>query len=127
RRDSLLIAAANPHLAPRELHLVPLAQGGDDLVGLDAPGPLDGLDDDVGAGVAPRGAQGRRFLGPRLVLLDPLRELRMSLLHAVVVPREAGRDGADRRFLAERVELVGVADRRAEEAHLVEEAEGAGL
>src|SRR5947208_857319 len=36
RRDRLLVAAAHDDLAPRELHLVTLAEGGDDLVGVGA-------------------------------------------------------------------------------------------
>src|SRR6266852_1134551 len=57
RRDGLLVAAAHDHLAPGELHLVTLAEGGDDLVGVGALRALDGLRDDVGARVAPGGAQ----------------------------------------------------------------------
>src|SRR5262245_5724046 len=72
RGDGLHVGAAHDDLPPREFHLVTLAQRGDDLVGLRALGPLDGLHDDVGAGVAPRGAQRRLLLGPRLVLLHPL-------------------------------------------------------
>src|SRR5712691_12003886 len=75
RRDGLLVAAAHDHLAPRELHLVTLAERGDDLVGVGALRPLDGFRDDVGAGVAPRGAERRLLLRARLVLLHPLEQL----------------------------------------------------
>ena len=65
RRDGLLVAAPHDHLAPREVHLVALAERGDDLVGVGALRPLDGLGDDVRAGVAPRGAERGLLLGPR--------------------------------------------------------------
>src|SRR5215468_5951327 len=68
-RDGLLVAAAHGDLAPRELHVVALAERGDDPIGVGAARALDGLDDDVGAGVAPRRAERRLLaLGPRLVL-----------------------------------------------------------
>src|SRR5438552_7984565 len=66
-RDGLLVAAPHDDLAPRELHLVALAEGGDDLVGLGALRALDSFCDDVGAGVAPGGAEGRLLLRARLV------------------------------------------------------------
>src|SRR6266852_8423061 len=56
-RDGLLVAAAHDDLAPRELHLVTLAEGRDDLVGVGALRALDRLRDDVRAGVTPRGAR----------------------------------------------------------------------
>src|SRR5262249_20988496 len=94
---------------------------------------LDGLRDDVHAGVAPRGPQLRlRVLHPVGtrpfdVLLIPAVEFGMSLQHPVVVPRERGGDGADGCFLAERVQLVGSADGGRDEADLVHEPEGPGL
>ena len=126
-RDGLLVAAAHDDLAPREVHLVPLAEGRDDLVRVGALRALDGLRDDVGAGVPPRGAERRLLLRPLLVALHPLGELRVTLLHRLVVPCEAGRDGAHRRLLAEGIQLVRVADGGADEVELVEEAEGLRL
>src|SRR5215470_14028470 len=57
RRDSLLVTAAHYDRAPRELHPESLAQDGTDLVGVDGLRAPDGLRDDVGAGIAPRGAE----------------------------------------------------------------------
>src|SRR5262245_49367834 len=125
--DGLHVAAAHDHLAPWEFHLVAFAQRRDDLVGLRALGSLDGFHDDVGAGVAPGGAQRRVLLRAVGVLLHPLGELGMTLLHALVVPGEARRDGADGRLLAEWLQLVGVAHRGADELDLVEQAERARL
>src|SRR5262249_41542387 len=107
--------------------LEPLAEGRDHLVRVGALGALDRLRDDVGAGVTPGGAERGFLLRSRLVLLDPLGELRMPLLHAVVVPGEAWSDGAHRRLFAERIELVRVAHGRAEVVDLLEEAEGPRL
>src|SRR5712692_474996 len=126
RGNGLLITPAHDHLAPRELHLVTLAERGDDLVGVVALRPLDGLRDDVGARVAPGGAERGLLLRARLVLLHPLEQLGVTLLHAVVVPGEAGRHRADRRFLAQRVQLVRVAHGGADEVDLLEQAEGPG-
>src|SRR5262249_39210768 len=95
-RDGLHVAAAHDHLAPREFHLIAFPQGRNDLLGVRALGPLDRLGDDVGARVAPRRSQRRLLLGPRLVLLHPLRELGMTLLHALVVPGEPWSEGTDR-------------------------------
>src|SRR5215510_2416207 len=118
-----LLDVAQDRLAPRELHLIAFAQRSDDLLGVRALGPLDRLRDDVGAGVAPRRAQRRLLLGPRLVLLHPLRELGMPLLHALVVPGEPWGEGADRRLLAQRIQLVRVAHRRAHVLDLLEQPE----
>src|SRR5215831_19077280 len=121
--DGLHVAAAHDHLAPRELHLIAFAQRRNDLLGVRALGPLDRLRDDVGAGVAPRRSQRRLLLGPRLVLLHPLRELGMALLHALVVPGEPWGEGADRRLLAQGIQLVGVTHRRAHVLDLLEQPE----
>src|SRR5438046_1741662 len=57
RRQRLLIAAAHDHRAPREVHLEPFAQHADDLLRVRALRPLDRFRDDVGARVAPGGAE----------------------------------------------------------------------
>src|SRR5215813_11750733 len=57
RGDRLLVTAAHDDRAPRELHLESLAQHADDLVGVGGLRAPDGLRDDVGAGIAPRGTE----------------------------------------------------------------------
>src|SRR5262249_37705064 len=133
RRDRLLVATAHDHLAPWELHLEPLAKHGDDLVGVRALRALDGLRDDVCAGVSPGRAQfGLRVFHawgwrPFRVLLVPLAELGMPRQHPLIVPGEGRGDGADGRFLAEGVQLVGGADGGRDVTDLFYQPEGPSL
>src|SRR5882724_10249662 len=133
RRQRLLIAAAHDHRAPREVHLEPFAQHADDLLRIRALRPLNRFRDDLGARVAPGGAElGLRVLeplrgGPLRVLLGPRLELGVALVKPGVVPGERRGDRADRGLLAEWIELVGIAHRGRDEPHLLEEPEGARL